>query len=182
MNKENPFKLISSKEVYKNPWISVREDAVVRPGGKDGIFGVVTMLEGVTVLPITDDGFVYLTHEYAYAIEAVSTEIISGGVDAGETALDAAKRELQEEVGLVAQKWTHVSHLNPFTSVVKSVNHMYIAEELSEVERNLDEGEMIQVQKVPFKEVLQMVMDGEIAHAASSVAILKASQLGYGGA
>lgn len=101
---ENPFNLLDSKEVYKNLWIQVREDKVIRPGGKEGIFGIVTMVPGSTVLPLTSDGYVYLTKEYKYAISSQSTEVISGAIDKDENPLQAAQRELKEEAGLIAEK------------------------------------------------------------------------------
>jgi len=174
---KNPFKLLNSKEVYKNPWISVREDSVVRPDGNKGIFGVVTMIPGSTVLPITHDGYVYITKEYKYAIGSESIEIISGGIDEGETALDAAKRELREEAGLIANKWTELAAVDPFTTIIDSRNHIFIAEDLEETEKQPDGGEIIHVEKIPFEKALQMVMEGEITHAATCVTILKAAQL-----
>lgn len=174
---KNPFTLIDSKEIYKNPWIQVREDNVIRPGGKEGIFGIVTMVAGSTVLPLTSDGYVYLTKEYKYAIGSESTELISGAIDKDETALEAAQRELQEETGLIAEKWTDLAVVDPFTTVVQSPNHIFLAENLITDKTNLDEGEVINLEKVPFKEALRMVMDGEITHGATCVVILKTALL-----
>ena len=174
---ENPFKLLSSKEVYRNPWIRVREDAVIRPGGKEGVFGIITMIPGSTVLPMTDDGYVYLTKEYKYAIRAESTEVISGAIGEKETPLEAAKRELQEEAGLVAGKWTDLSVVNPFTTIVESPNYIFLAEELSETRKSLDEGEVIGLEKVLFDDALEMVMNGKITHGATCVVILKVALL-----
>jgi len=174
---KNPFKLLSTKEVYKNPWITVREDSVIRPGGKEGVFGVISMVPGSTVLPMTSDGHVYLTKEYKYAIKKVSVEVVSGAIDKGETALEAAKRELREEVGLIAEKWTDLSVVNPFTTIVESPNHIFLAEELSETEINLDDGEIIKIEKVLFEDAVKMVMDGTITHGATCVVILKVALL-----
>jgi 8-oxo-dGTP pyrophosphatase MutT (NUDIX family) len=100
----NPFKLLASAIVYKNPWISVREDKVVRPGGKEGIFGVIEMVAGSSVLPIDHEGNVLLVKEYKYAVGRVTIEVISGGIDKNETPLGAAKRELMEEIGTEAKE------------------------------------------------------------------------------
>lgn len=177
---ENPFKLLSSKEVYKNRWIQVREDSVIRPGGKGGIFGIVTMIPGSTVLPLTSDGHVYLTKEYKYGIGSESLEVVSGAIDEGETPLDAAQRELQEEAGLIAEKWTDLSVINPFTGVINCPNYIFLAENLTKTKTNLDEGEVISLEKVSFKEALRMVMDGEITHGATCAVILKTALLRKG--
>jgi ADP-ribose pyrophosphatase len=108
MNTNGPWKIKESQEKYKNSWISVREDKVVRPDGKDGIFGVVEILEGVSVLPLDSDGYVYLTDEFHYAVEKNSIEVVSGAIDKNEKPLDAAKRELKEETGILAKKWTNL--------------------------------------------------------------------------
>jgi NUDIX domain len=93
----NPFTLISTKKIYENPWIYVREDTVIRPGGKNGIFGIVTMKDGVTVIAIDDEKNIVTTNEFAYALDRHSLELVSGGIDDGESPLECAKRELKEE-------------------------------------------------------------------------------------
>ena len=77
----NPFTRISTKKVYENPWLSVREDSVIRPGGKQGIFGIITMKAGVTVIAIDEENNVITTNEFAYAIDKHSLEVVSGGID-----------------------------------------------------------------------------------------------------
>ncbi len=174
MEEINPFKLKTTKVVYENPWMKVHEDAVVRPGGKDGIFGVVDMRDGVTVIALDKENNVYLTREYAYAVARHSLECISGGIDKGETVLETAQRELQEEIGGVSKDWIDLGNIDPFTSVIKSVNHLYLAKNVVvEYVQNTDEGEVIEVIKMPFSEVYAKVRTGEITHGASVVAILK---------
>ena len=102
---KSPFKLLASREVYQNHWIRVREDKVIRPGGKEGIFGVIEMKGGCTILAMNKQGQVYLASEFKYGIKKRSIELISGGFDRNEKPLAAAKRELQDEAGLEAEKW-----------------------------------------------------------------------------
>ena len=174
---DSPFKLTSSREVYRNPWIAVREDSVVRPGGKAGIFGVVTMKPGSSVLPVTDDGQVYLTREYKYAIGRESLEVASGAIDGDESPLACAKRELEEEMGLVASEWIDAGCVNPFTTVVSSPNYLFVCRGLRATKQALDEGEVLSVVKIPLAEAHEKVMRGEITHAGSCVLILKAKTL-----
>jgi len=75
MNNNGPWKIKSSEEKYKNPWINVREDQVIGPDNKDGIFGIVEMVNGVSILPIDEDGFVYLTKEFHYAIKKATLKL-----------------------------------------------------------------------------------------------------------
>ena len=171
------FQLSSSREVYSNPWIKVREDQVIKPGGSPGIFGVVTMRQGSSVLAMEPSGSIYLVKEYKYAIDRFSYELPSGGLEDGEPAIDAAKRELREEAGIAANKWTDLGTVDPFTSAVLSPNHLFLAEDLEQVEATPDDGEILERVMVPFAEAVRMVMDGEITHGASCIAILKTAVL-----
>lgn len=170
------WQLKSSEVKYKNPWISVREDKVIRPDGKDGIFGVVEMVAGVSVLPLDEDGYVYLTKEYRYAIERESIEVVSGGVDADEGPLEAAKRELKEEIGAEAREWVELGQIDPFTSVVKSPASLFLAKGLVFLAANPEGTEIIDMVKIKFKDAVRMVMESEITHGQSCVLILKTSE------
>jgi ADP-ribose pyrophosphatase len=185
MGEENrgPYRVLSSRGAYENPWIRVREDRVVRPGGKEGLFGVVEMRAGSSVLALDARGEVYLVREYKYAVGRDSVELMSGALEAGETPLAAARRELKEELGLEADGWVDLGTVDPFTTVVSSPNHLFLATGVREGESRPDEGEVLEALKVPFAEAVAMVMRGEITHAASCVLILKAEKYlrGQGG-
>ena len=171
--KKGPWVFIDSKDIYSNPWIKVREDNVIRPDGKDGIFGVVTMKSGVSVLPLDNQGNVFLTKEYHYAVERETLEAISGGIDNNESKLDAAKRELKEETGIRAKKWIDMGVVDPFTTVVNSPNYLFLAMDLTFSEANPEGTESIKVIKVPFKQAVDFVMQSLITHSATTTLILK---------
>ncbi len=105
MNRANPWKTLQSKVTYQNAWITVREHDVIRPDGKPGIYGVVETRIATGVVALTDSHEIYLVGQYRYPTNEYSWEIIEGGSDPQETALDAAKRELKEEAGLMAASW-----------------------------------------------------------------------------
>ena len=172
--KRGPWEIIKSKIVYKNPWITVREDKVIKPDKKEGIFGVVSMVPGSSVLPIDKEGNVFLTKEYHYGIERITIEAVSGAIDKGETKLQAAKRELKEETGLNAKKWTYLGVVDPFTTVVVSPNHLYLAENLSQSKSNPEGTEKIEVIKVPFKTAVKWAIESKITHSGTVALILKA--------
>ncbi|OGY24863.1 MAG: hypothetical protein A2Y57_01000 [Candidatus Woykebacteria bacterium RBG_13_40_7b] len=175
--KHGPFEVLNSKEIYKNPWIKVQEDQVIWPDDKKGIFGVVEAKEGATILALTPDDQVYLVKEFHYAQNEYAYEAPSGGIDRGETPLKAAKRELKEETGLTAKKWTYLGFINPMTVFLRSPNHMFLAEELEEGEAAEEEKDLIELKKFPFKKVVKMIDDGEITHSATVVAVLKVAKL-----
>ncbi|MBW3018891.1 NUDIX hydrolase, partial [Candidatus Woesearchaeota archaeon] len=155
------------------PWITVKEDKVIRPDGKPGIYGTVNMIGGISVLPIDEEGFVYLTEEFKYAIGRNSIEVVSGGIDKGESPLEAAKRELKEELGIEAEEWTDLGSMDPFTSVVSSPATLFLARKLKFSDTNPEGTEKIKVLKVKFEEAVQMVMDSKITHGQSCVLLLK---------
>jgi len=172
--KKGPWIITNTKVVYENPWIKVREDKVIRPDGKKGIFGVVSMVSGVSVLPMDKKGNVYLTREYHYGVERITIEAISGAIAKNETKLCAAKRELKEETGLIAKKWTYLGFVDPFTTAVVSPNHMYLAQDLIQSEDEQEGTEEIRVIKIPFEKAVEKVMKSEITHSATATLILKA--------
>ena len=172
-NKKGPWMVTDSKIIYQNPWMKVREDKVIRPDKKSGIFGVVTQKSGVSVIPIDEKRNVYLTKEYKYAIERISIESISGGIDGKEKKLEAAKRELEEETGLTAKKWTYLGVVDPFTSVIKSPNYIYLAQNLSQDKSKLEGTETLKIIKMPLKRAIELVMKSKITHGATCVALLK---------
>jgi 8-oxo-dGTP pyrophosphatase MutT (NUDIX family) len=178
--KKGPWTITDSKTVYKNPWINVREDKVIKPDGKEGIFGVVEMKPGVSILPIDDEGNVYLTKEYHYAVECETVEAISGGIDKGESKEDASKRELKEETGITANEWIDLGVIDPFTTVIASPNYMFLAKGLEFSKASPEDTENIKVMKVSMKEAIQWVMESKITHGATTTLILKAKDyLGY---
>ena len=120
MKEKGPYKVLSSREIYKNPWILVREDKVIHPGGKEGIFGIIEMTHGISVLPVNSEKEVFLIKEYRYGAEKEVLSLIGGTVENSDTELRTAKRELKEETGLEATKWVKLGDFNAYENVVKS--------------------------------------------------------------
>ncbi len=170
---EEPWKTLSSREIYQNPWTHVREDMVQLPDGRTTIYGVVTFGECVGTLPLSDDRRVLLVRQYRYVQDAVTWEMPTGGVKAGETLEDAARRELLEEGGLRAARLSHLSTYHTSKSVVRETAHLYLAEGLVPVETHQrDETEFIAIAWKPFAEVLEMVLANEIVDSMTVIAVL----------
>jgi 8-oxo-dGTP pyrophosphatase MutT (NUDIX family) len=165
---------LSSRELLRNPWFRVREDQVEKAGGWRGVHYVVELKPGSSVLAVDSDDRACLIREFKYAVEEESIEVVSGGIEPGETPLETAQRELREEAGLAAAEWTDLGLVNPFTSVIRSPNHLFLARGLTPVERAPDEGEHVEVVWIPMTEAVTRVIDGSITHAGSCLAILKA--------
>lgn len=177
IKEKGPYKVLSSREIYKNSWIHVREDKVIHPGGKEGIFGIIEMTRGVAILPVNAEQEVYLVREYKYGAGKEIIGLVGGTVENFETSLDAAKRELKEETGLEAQEWVNLGIFDAYENVVNSNNlPLYLALGLIEGESNPDESERLTVLKVPLSQAIEMVLNNSITSELSGLAILMADK------
>ena len=169
---ENPWLTVSSRQVYDNSWISVREDQVIRPDGEPGIYGVIHYKNiAVGVLPVEDD-HVYLVGQYRYPLGRYSWEIPEGGCPEGEEPLRAAQRELREETGLEAGRWRRLGDAYLSNSVADEYAVWFLATELVPGEQRLEGTEAINIRRLPLREALEMALNGQITDALSLVAIL----------
>jgi ADP-ribose pyrophosphatase len=173
MREHGPWKVLHSRQVYRDPWIDVQVDDVIRPDGHAGIHSVIRIKPGATVIALDEAQHVYLTEEFHYSVGRVTIEGVSGGTDPPEDPLATARRELREEVGIVAQRWTELGVVDPFTSNVVSPTWLYLAEELEFVEAAREGTETMHRVKVPLAEAIAMVWDSRITHAPTCVALLK---------
>ena len=172
------WKTVSSREIYKNPWMRLREDIAAMPNGKTTIYGVIECNDAVAVLPFVDDDQVVLVRQYRYIFEENHRwEIPSGGVKAGESSEEAARRELREEVGYDVQELHFVSTYFPSKSIMRETGHLYIGRHLAQVEAIPDETEFLEVGLFSFAQALQMVIESEIRDSMSVIAILHAARL-----
>ena len=167
-----PWGIVSSREVYRDPWIALRRDEVIRPDGLPGSHCVLALKTGVSVLALDADGSIILTDEFHYGIGRNSLEAVSGGMEPGEDPLETAQRELAEELGLTATHWQPLGVIDPFTSVVVSPTYLFLAQGLTQGETNLEGTETIRPARFTLAEAVQMTRDGRITHAPTCVLLL----------
>ena len=169
---KSPWKTVTSKQIYDNPWIAVREDRVIRPDGETGIYGVVHFKNiAVGVLPIEEE-HIYLVGQYRYPLEQYSWEIPEGGCPIGEEPLRAAQRELREETGLEARNWRMLGEAYLSNSVTDEYAVWFLATGLVPGEQQPEGTEALNVRRLPLREVLAMALDGRITDALSLMAIM----------
>lgn len=172
-----PWKTLSSRTVYENPWARVREDIAEMPNGKTTIYGVVECGQCVGVLPFVDNEHVVLIRQYRYVFsENIRWEMPTGGVISGETIEEAAHRELREESGYDASDLEPVCAYYPSKSIMQEVAHLFIGRGLTQVHGVPDHTEFFEIEIFPFARVLQMVKDSEIRDSMSVIAILHAAR------
>lgn len=172
-DRASPWKTRSSRMVYENPWIRVREDQVIRPDGLPGIYGVVHFKNrAVGVLPVDREGAIWLVGQYRYPLEAYSWEIPEGGSPETEPPEETARRELREETGLVAGRLELVATSHLSNSVSDELGYVFRATELTEGADEPEGTERILVRRVAWEEAWRMLKAGEITDSLSVIAIL----------
>jgi 8-oxo-dGTP pyrophosphatase MutT (NUDIX family) len=170
---DNPWKALATKTVYDNPWISVREDAVVRPDGELGIYGVVHYKNIAVGILALEGQEIYLVGQYRYPLNSYSWEIPEGGCPDGEDPLTAAQRELEEETGLRATNWSKLGEAHLSNSVSDEFAVWYLATGLSQGVMRPEGSERLIVRRVPLTEAFEMARDGRITDALSLLAIMQ---------
>jgi 8-oxo-dGTP pyrophosphatase MutT (NUDIX family) len=169
----NPWTTLHSRLVYENPWIRVREDQVVRPDGQRGIYGVVEFKNrAVGVLPVDDQGDVWLVGQHRYPLNAYSWEIPEGGSPESETPEETARRELREETGLTAGTLELVATSHLSNSVCDEVAYIFRASELVLGESMPEGTEQIHARRMTWNEAWGMLRRGEITDSMSVIALL----------
>lgn len=171
---KSKWKTISNDVVYENDWISVEHHEVITPGGNAGVYGVVAFKNiAIGILPIDQEGNTWLVGQYRYALSAYSWEIPMGGGSLDTDPLISAQRELREETGLIAERWSLMMELHTSNSITNEYGLVYIAEGLKMTTSDSDDTEDLTLRKLPFSEVLEMVLEGKITDAISVAAILR---------
>jgi 8-oxo-dGTP pyrophosphatase MutT (NUDIX family) len=162
----------SRRVAYQNPWVTIWHDEVTRPDGSPGIYGVVHFANlAAGVLVVDADDRVLLVGQHRYALDQYSWEVPEGGVPAGETALEGARRELLEETGVTAADWRELARIHLSNSVSDELAVLYLATGLTQGVATPDPTEALEVRWLPFDDVLAMTLDGRIMDAMTVVAV-----------
>lgn len=176
--KENPWKTLSTKPLYSNPWISVREDQVLNPSGGEGIYGVISFKNlAIGIVPVDASGNTWLVGQYRYTLNEYHWEIPEGGGALDLDPLESAKRELLEETGIAAGKWTFLSNIHTSNSVTDELGYLYLAQDLTFGSSSPEETEQLRIWKLPLTEAIELVMQGKITDSLSMAGLLMAGRL-----
>ena len=127
------WKRLSSRTVYENDWMRVLEDHVINPGGGENQYGHVRFKNiAVAIIPVDDEGNTWLVGQSRYTLNAYSWELPMGGAPKVEEPITAAKRELKEETGLSATRWSELLRMHMSNSITDEAAVVFVAEGLTE--------------------------------------------------
>ena len=178
-SQDNPWKTNATREIYDNPWITVRENQVTRPDGAPGIYGVVSMKNrAVGIVPLHSDGTVTLVGQFRYPTDVYSWEIPEGGCPPDESLLHCARRELREETGLSARNFEPLGgeiHLS--NSVCDERGYLFLATDLTPGKAAPEGTEELQLRRLPLSEAVAMALRGEINDGLSVLGLVLAANL-----
>lgn len=178
MEERGPWKTLRIEERYATPWISVSHHDVIDPSGQEGIYGVIHFKNlAVGIIPLDEALNTWIIGQYRYPIQAYSWEIPEGGGSRDLPPIESAKRELREEAGITAARWTEVLQMDLSNSASDEVAIIFVAQGLSFHEPEPDHDEQLEVRKLPFEELVGMVLRGEVRDSLTVAGVLRVDRL-----
>jgi ADP-ribose pyrophosphatase len=174
----NPWTTLKTECVYESPWVKVDKHDVLNPSGNPGEYSVIHFKNiALGILALDEDYNTWIVGQYRYALNQFSWEIPEGGGKLDVAPLESAKRELLEETGIQAQDWLMIQQMHLSNSVSDERAIIYLARNLSFGASQPEETEELHVKKLPFEELYQMVLKGEITDSMSVAGVLKTKLL-----
>ncbi|HVF69357.1 MAG TPA: NUDIX hydrolase [Xanthomonadales bacterium] len=169
-NTDNNTKIISTNPAFKSKYFQVDKVTIDR-NGKIITKDILSRTPTVIILPISAKDEIYLVSQFRDSYQEVLLETVAGHIEEGDTPLESAKKELQQETGLIAKTWKHISTIHTSANINDNI-HIFYAEDLTEGSQNLDEDEDIEVVKMPFEKALKMIDTGEIRVSSNIASLL----------
>jgi len=170
-------KKLTSKQIFDGKVVKLFVDTVELPDGREAIREIVRHPGAVCVIPVTNEGEVIMVKQYRYAFEQIMLEIPAGKLEPGEDPLEAVKRELEEESGVVANNIEYMGEIFTTVAIFDEKIHAYLATDLVFNNAHPDDDEFLEVERIPLKTLVDMVMNGEIKDSKTQICILKAHKL-----
>lgn len=174
----NNWKKLSGRIAYDNPWVQIDEHMVKTPAGTDGIYGIVHFkTNAIAIIPLDEEVNTWIVGQWRYPLGSFEWEVPEGGCPLGTLPEATALRELKEETGLEAGSLQLILEMQLSNSTTNEVSYTYIARDLKMTEAEPEETEDLHIRKLPFQELYEMTMRGEIRDGLSVASILKAKLL-----
>lgn len=163
MTRRGDWTVLDQREIYDNPWITVTEHRVLNPAGGAGIYGVVHFRNlAIGIIPVEDNGDIWLVGQHRFPLDAYSWEIPEGGAPLNEDPLVGARRELKEETGMEALTWREITRVHLSNSVSDEAGIIYLATDLQHGTAEPEETEALNLRRLPAAEAYRMATRGEL--------------------
>jgi ADP-ribose pyrophosphatase len=160
---------IDTQDLYGGIFLNMKRDTVRMPDGSEAVREYLTHPGAVAIVALLDDGRILLERQYRYPVARVCMEIPAGKLDLGEDPLICAQRELQEETGYTAAKWSYIRRIHPVISYSTEFIDIYLAEDLTIGQRQLDDEEFLDVFAASLDELLNWVEEGAITDVKTTI-------------
>lgn len=170
-------KTLSSQSVFDGKILHITLDEVELENGKTSKREVVNHPGGVTVAALDEENNLYFVKQFRYPYKEVVLELPAGKLEKGSTPLENGKRELLEETGATGYSYMSLGQVYPSPGYTSEIIHLYVCRIKTEGESRLDEGEFLNVEKIPLDKAVEMVLNNQLPDAKTQIAVLKTAML-----
>lgn len=167
-----PFQTLTSRIAWSCPWYRVRQDGIITPDGRPGVYNVIEKSDAVWIVPVTSDGHVAMVYQFRYTIDEWCWEVPAGSVKPGQSIEEAAREELREEVGGIADNLDYFGRFFLANGICNEVGHIYLATGVILGEAQHEATEVMSIHRIPIAEALHMVRTGQITDGPTALALL----------
>ena len=177
-NPDNPWKTLSTRLAFENPWFAVTVHDTIAPDGSRPVYGKISFRNvAVAVIPVDEEDHTWLVGQWRFPLGHYSWELPMGGSPLDTDPLESARRELKEETGLSAAHWERILKVHTSNSITDEAGIVYVARGLTPGEPEFDETEQLEIRRLPVDEALAMTLDGRITDVISIAGLLAFDRL-----
>ena len=177
-SKKGDWQQLKRTKIYENPWVTLYEDDVITPAQTKSSYSIIDFKnKAAAAIPIDSEGYTWLVGQYRYSLNKYSWELPMGGSANAEDVLLGAQRELREETGISAKKWTEILRFDMIQSIGKEEAIVYVAQELSFGKLETEDTEELQLMRIHLNDAISMALNGEISDSISLAGLFKLATL-----
>jgi len=172
------YKVLASQTLFDHPGVKIVVDTLEHNGKQHRYFYLASPVNAVATVGLTEAGEIILTRQYRHPVGKVIYDLPAGRLNPGETALDGARREFEEETGYYPNYIEQIGYYNQFPGTLRAATNLFFASDLVPTHQRLDEGEELDVVLKPVAEVLDMIACGKVIDGSLQLGVLLALQKG----